>query len=221
MRWFIVTSATLSLPMRTRRKICSSQSTWNRRRRKWHMPAPLAVCLLLNSMTAHTGTIWRGALSRGARSPRVPGDESCTPRRREWHLSASYCSIDQRAYTQRASRGMCTDVGVQLPHRWLRLRPTHERVWGRHFHRSTPSQGACTLAQCLAALFGAQVFSVPSLYMLQEKLTDADWLRNDGAEAEEKAEPVMLPSGLFASQVMLAAPVSRPTTPRAAVTCNW
>lgn len=41
----------------------------------------------------------------------------------------------------------------------------------------------------------------------KEKLTDADWLRNDGAEAEEKAEPVMLPSGLFASQVMLAAPV--------------
>ena len=56
--------------------------------------------------------------------------------------------------------------------------------------------------------------------MLQEKLTDADWLRNDGAEAEEKAEPVMLPSGLFASEVMLAAPVSRPTTPGAAVTCN-
>lgn len=41
----------------------------------------------------------------------------------------------------------------------------------------------------------------------KEKLTDADWLRNDGAEAEEKAEPVMLPSGLFASEVMLAAPV--------------
>merc|ERR1712166_1190412 len=41
----------------------------------------------------------------------------------------------------------------------------------------------------------------------KEKLNVDDILRNDGAEAEEKAEPVMLPSGLFASEVMLAAPV--------------
>ena len=54
--------------------------------------------------------------------------------------------------------------------------------------------------------------------MLQEKLNVDDILRNDGAEAEEQAEPVMLPSGLFASEVMLAAPVSRRSTPRAAVT---
>merc|ERR1711865_739991 len=41
----------------------------------------------------------------------------------------------------------------------------------------------------------------------KEKLNVDDILRNDGAEAEEQAEPVMLPSGLFASEVMLAAPV--------------